>query len=358
MDPAPIVLDAAPIASLAEGNDHAVVDLPFTALIDGRQFRGQGLSLVRAHVVGLMGAQALAVPRLVKLVFDFSGFCVTLEALARVRDAQGGKGGIDLDFVQPSGPHLPQLRHILNAYIGRDLVSLGQIIAVAGTTPPKPAKPKSARAGRGYVQGAALAVLTVALIGVAAALIYQRSYVHLLPDLGIVTLQGETLRATASGQIGFLDTQAPMGQVALAITTSNGDVLSVTMPCDCAASSLGLRVGSTVLAGEPILQLATPNAPAVVLANIPPDLAFDVARGDRLELTLPDGSTVGATVGPNAGQTVSQSAGQPTALIPATTLAPALLGQPVRVRLIRESGWLGAFIATVSRWFNHVSGEL
>lgn len=354
METAPTVLNPAPIASLAEGNDHAVVDLPFTALIDGRQYRGQGLSLVSAHVVGLIGAQALAVPRLVKLVFDFGSFCVTLEILARVRDAAGGKGGIDLDFIQPSGAHLPQLRHILNAYIGRDLVSLGQVIAVAGTTPPKPAKAKAAPTGRTYLQGGALAVLTLALVTVAGGLIYQRSSVHLLPDLGIVTLQGETLRATASGQIAFLDTAAPLGQVALAITTSNGDVLSVTMPCDCQATSLGLRVGSTVLAGEPILQLTPPNAAMVVLATIPPDLAFNLARNDRVELTLPDGSKRTAVASPSAGL----SAGQTTVLIPATPLAPTLAGQPVRIRLIRDSGWLAAPLAAVSRWLNQVSGEV
>ena len=40
--------------NLHRGNDHPVIDLPFTAVIDGRQFRGRGLSLVAAYVAGLM----------------------------------------------------------------------------------------------------------------------------------------------------------------------------------------------------------------------------------------------------------------------------------------------------------------
>lgn len=350
METAPLVLNTAPIASLSEGNDHAVVDLPFTAIIDGRQFRGHGLSLVSAYVVGLLGVSASGVPRIVRLVFDFDGFSVTLVVLANVRELAEGKGEIGLDFTHPSGPHLPQLRHILNAYIARDLVSLGHVIGVAGTTPPKPAKDTTSATGRRYLQGTALAVLAVALIGVAGALIYQRSFVQMLPELGIVALQGETLRATASGQIAFLDTSAPMGQVALAITTSNGDVLSLTMPCDCTATSLGLRVGSTVLAGEPILQLTTPDAVAIVRAVIPPDLAFDLARGDQIELTLPDGATVTASALSNTGQNAL--------LMPATTLAPSLVGQPVRVRLIRDDGWLGEQIAIVRQWIEQVSGKL
>lgn len=333
METSLLTLSNPTIAPLSAGNDHAVVDLPFTALIDGRQFRGNGLSLVGAHVVGLLGAATPGVPRIVRLIFDFDGFSVTLVLLANVRDTQAGGGVVELDFTQPSGAHLAQLRHILNAYIARDLVSLGQVIGVAGTTPPKPAKPAAAQTGRKIVQGAGLVALTLALVGLAGGLIYQRSFVQLLPDLGVVTLQGEVLRATASGQIAFLDTAAPMGQVALAITTSSGDVLSLTMPCACSAASLGLRVGSTVLAGEPVLQLTTPQSAVVVLAHIPPAAAYDLARGDRVEMTFPDGTILGAQAAPGDNE--------PAVLTPQSPLAPALVGSPVQIRLIRQSGWLG-----------------
>lgn len=349
MENAPLILKSPAIAPLSAGYDHAMLDLPFTALIDGRQYRGHGLSLVSAQVVGLMGATTPGVPKIVRLIFDFDGFAVTLVVLADVREAPGGSGEVELNFTEPSGPHLPQLRHILNAYIARDLVTLGTVIGVAGTTPPKPAKSVTASSGRKVLQGTALVGLAFVLVAAAGGLIYQRSHVQLLPDLGTVMMQGETLRATASGQIGFLDTAAPLGQVALAITTSTGDVLSLTMPCDCVASSLGLAVGSTVLAGEPVLQLTKPDAGVVVLSIIPPALAFDVARGDRVELTLPDGSIVAATAQLNASQ--------PAVLTPATALPTALIGAPVQVRLIRQGGWLGPQIAAARQWFLAVSGR-
>ncbi len=348
METAPHTLPPSTIASLSAGNDHPVVDLPFTAVIDGRQFKGRGLSLVSAHVVGLLGVSAPGVPRIVKLVFDFDGFAVTLVALADIRESSRAKGEFDLNFNQPAGPHLPQLRHILNAYIARDLVSLGQVIAVAGTTPPKPAKPTPSGTARQYLQGSALAFVAVALIGVAVTLIYQRSFVRVLPELGVITLEGETLRATASGQIAFLDMVAPMGQVALAISTTNGDVLSVTMPCDCRASSLGLRVGSTVLTGEPILQLSAPDAVAIVTAVVPPNFAFDLARGDQIEIVLPDGSSFAART----------DAAKSDLFIPMTPLDTALVGQPVQVRLIRHSGALGRMIASMGQISHYISGKL
>ena len=346
METAPLAFDPLAVALLSAGNDHPIVDLPFTAVIEGRQFRGRGLSLVSAHVVGLLGVSAPGVPRIVKLVFDFDGFAVTLVVLADIRESSRAKGEFDLNFNQPAGPHLPQLRHILNAYIARDLVSLGQVIGVAGTTPPKAAKPQTAGTARQYLQGSALALLAVALISVAATLIYQRSFVRLLPDLGIITLQGETLRATANGQIAFLDMAAPMGQVALAISTTNGDVLSVTMPCDCRVSSLGLRVGSTVLMGEPILQLSAPDAGIVVQAVVPPDAVFDLARGDQVLLVLPDGSSVAAI------------ASTEDVFTPQTPLDSALLGQPVQVRLIRQGGLLGKVLGSMGQFFEYVSGRL
>jgi hypothetical protein len=350
MENSPLLLEPTAIVPLSAGNDHAVVDLPFTALIDGRQFRGHGLSLVSAHVVGLMGATTPGLPRIVRLIFDFDGFAVTLVVLADVREAAAGGGELELNFTKPSGPHLPQLRHILNAYIARDLVSLGAVIGVAGTTPPKPARAVAAAPGRRVLQGGGLAVLTLALAAVAGGLIYQRSFVHLLPDLGTVALQGETLRATASGQIAFLDTAAPMGQVALAITTASGDVVSLTKPCECTASSLGLRVGSTVLAGEPVLQLTQPKAAVVVAVPVPPELAFDLARGDRVEVTLPDGGVVLASAVLNGTQ--------PAILTPDAALDPALVGNPVEVRLVRTDGWVGRGMASVRQWFFEMSGKL
>lgn len=345
-----MVLRPAKVAPLGAGHDHAIVDVPFTALIDGRRFRGRGLSLVSAHVTGLMGTTTAGTPHTVRLVFEFSGFAITLEVLALVRDATDAAGGVVLDFTEPSGPHLPQLRHILNAYIAGDLVALGEVIGVAGTTPPKPARVIETGQGRRTLQGSGIVALTVLLVGLSAGLIYQRNYVRLLPDLGTVMRQGETLRATASGQIAFVDLTAPMGQVALAITTTSGDVLSLTMPCDCTANSLGLAVGSTVLAGEPVLQVAQKDAALIVAGTVPLALGFDLARGDQVELALPDGTRVLADL--------AQPTRDLATFIPRDALPDALIGQPVQVRLIRESGLLTSALAQARHWVLNLSGSI
>ena len=115
----------------------------------------------------------------------------------------------------------------------------------------------------------------MALFGLAGMLIYQRAFVRLLPDLGIVTMGSETLRATAAGQIVFLDAAAGNGAVILAIQASNGEVLSLTNPCDCRIVKIGVQAGSTVLMGDAVVQLAAPgDAVVVVYDHIQPVGAY------------------------------------------------------------------------------------
>ncbi|MEY4872556.1 MAG: hypothetical protein RLZZ563_1886, partial [Pseudomonadota bacterium] len=109
MDTALPTAQIARLVTLPEGNDHPVVDLPFHALIDGRQLPGRGLSLVAAYVAGQVDPASLGTSRLVRLVFDLDGFQITLLVEASVHAAEDGKGAA-LIFNQPTGPHLPQLR--------------------------------------------------------------------------------------------------------------------------------------------------------------------------------------------------------------------------------------------------------
>jgi mannuronan synthase len=330
------------IRALAAGNDHPALEIPFSAMIDGRRFHGKSLSLVSAKVTGLIDPQAASQPHLLSLMFEFDGFSVTLVVQATARDRPNDLGEVDFDFTQPAGAHLPQLRHILNAWIAGDLVSLGETISVANSAPPKPTPLHPAQTEGHIFYTSAIAAASIGLLALVLGLIYQQRYVQTLPDFGTVTLQGETLRAIASGQIAFLDLTAPIGQIAVAVTTTSGEVLSLTMPCDCVASSLGLRVGSTVLLGEPLLNLSAPDAQMVVMANMSPQLSFDLARGDQPELILPDGSFVSASAQQDLGATVM--------FVPDTALPAELVGAPIKLRLIRTSGFGGASLASFRKW--------
>ncbi len=332
--------------NLPAGNDHPVVDLPFTAVIDGRQFRGRGLSLVAAYVSGLMDPAALNAERIARLVFQFDGFAVTLDADVEVREGAAGSGEAELIFIRPTGPHLPQLRHILNSFIAGDLVDMGRAIGVAGTAAPKAPKTgvmaESRLSPRRIAGGVGVGLLSLALIALAGTLVYQRMFVTLVPNLGTVISTAEVLRATSTGQILFLDLNARKDEVVVAIQATSGDVQSLVMPCDCIVTSNGLREGSTVLIGEPVLQLVSETDQRLVSIALPPALLFDLARGDGVQLTFPDGATTTARIEASA-ITNSENATPATLLRPDTALAAERIGQPVEVRIQRGSGSIGTW---------------
>lgn len=331
--------------TLSGGNDHPVVDLPFSVRIDGRQLRGHGLSLVAAHVSGLLDPAVLNTTRIVRLAFQFDGFAVTLVVDAMVRDLAPGSGEAELVFVQPTGPHLPQLRHILNAYIAGDLVGLGQTIAVAGTAAPKDPKGAS-EPQRGRVAGvAAITLLSLALATVAGTLAYQRMFITLLPAFGTVVSSAEVMRATTTGQIVLLDPLAGAGDVAIAIRAASGDVQSLLLPCDCRFSSNGLREGSTVLIGEPVLSLSDADDHWLVAAEIPAAVLFEMGPTDRIELTFPDGATAFATPEPFALAGLAPGELSRSVLLrPDTPLDPDRAGAPVRIRILDDIGLFGGWL--------------
>lgn len=333
--------------NLPGGNDHPVVNLPFTAVIDGRQFRGRGLSLVAAYVAGLMDPSALNATRIVRLMFQFDGFFVTLVVDVEVREGAPGSGEAELIFIHPTGTHLPQLRHILNAFIAGDLVGLGQTIGVAGTATPKGAKatgtPESRQTLRRLVGGVSVGLFSLALIAVVGTLAYQRMFVTLVPTLGTVISTGEVMRATTTGQIAFLDLTAGKGDVVIAIQAVSGDVQSLVMPCDCVVTSNGLREGSTVLIGEPVLQLASDGDQLLVAAVLPPAILFDLASADQIELSFPGGGTALATIEP-AGLTPAWADEQVVLLRPDAPMDAGRVGEPVQMRILRGSGGLGTWV--------------
>lgn len=341
--------------NLPAGNDHPVVDLPFTAVIDGRQFRGRGVSLVAAYVAGLMDPAALNAVRIARLVFQFDGFAVSLDAEVEVRESSTGSSEVELVFIRPTGPHLPQLRHILNSFIAGDLVGLGRAIGVAGTAAPKAhnAAPirESRLSSRRVAGGLGVGLLSLTLLAVAGTLIYQRMFVTLVPSLGTVISTGEVLRATTTGQILFLDPAARKDEVVVAIQASSGDVQSLVMPCDCVVTSNGLREGSTILIGEPLLQLVSDADQRLVAIDLPPAMLFDLAGANGVELTFPDGETATARVEPS-GLTGRGAAAGPTLLRPDAALTPERTGQPVEVRIQRGSGSLGAWASAARIRFN------
>ena len=252
---------------------------------------------------------------------------------------------LEFTFLDPAGPHLPQLRHILNAFIAGDLINLGTVLQpVADARNAPSAKPQAGtvrRVAGGAVRGLVTVCLTVGLVWVALALVEQRVLTVTEARPAIVTMPGEVLRAPSAGQIEFLNPDAGDGEVAFSILSNAGIVLSLKMPCDCNVADIATFEGATVLAGEPVLRLADSDSSPIIRAQLSEESLAAIVAGYRIELRDRSGATVTAYLGENAAHelTAAQAGDGAVAvtLTPDTPLPASAAGSLMSLRLKRAS---------------------
>lgn len=314
--------------------DHPLLDIPFHVEIDGRQYKGREISLVRATISGLIDPHMQGLERIAWVVFRFQGYTVGLSIEVRLDEVDAAKGVATLVFLEPMGEHLPQLRHLMNAYIAGDLVTLGNVLAVR---PPSGAKPKGAQAPvrrmRRFGGTLLLLLLTVALLALVGSKVFQRVFTHRLAAPAVVGFDGRTLAATATGQIDFLDPGAQSGEVAFAIRSNTGQTLSVVMPCDCRVEVLGVEAGSTVFAGDPVLHVSDPDAALVLTGTVLPEEMLDLARASAVDLRFADGTRVTAELPPGSLGSAAPGDPVPFRLVPSQPLAADRAGELAEVTL-------------------------
>jgi alginate biosynthesis protein Alg44 len=316
--------------------DHPMLDIPFHVEIDGRQYKGREISLVRATISGLIDPHMQGLERLAWVVFRFQGYTVGLSIEVRVEDVDAAKGAAALVFLEPMGEHLPQLRHLMNSYIAGDLVTLGTVLTVRPSTGTKPkGAPAPARRLRRFGGTLLMLALTALLLGLVATKVFQRVFTYRLATPAVVGFDGRTLAATATGQIDFLDPEAKAGDVAYAIRSNTGQALSVVMPCDCRVEVLGVEAGSTVFAGDPVLRVSDPDAPLVLTGTVLPEETLDLAQASAVDLRFADGQEVTAHLAPGGLGSAAPGEPVPFRLTPDQPLAEDLAGQMAEVTLRR-----------------------
>jgi mannuronan synthase len=326
--------------------EHPVLKIPFTAFVGDYKLEGKELSVTAAYVDigGTLDPAWKGYRDIIKLQFDFQGFSVTIFADAIIAGSRRD-GEITLQFMDPAGAHLPQLRYIMNTFIAGDFVSMGGMLSYTGPTLPKPAKANDPKSTKFRLRSLAVIVMSLALIAVTANVLYGRLTQSYEPRPVFVERTGLEMKATTAGQVTFLNPAAKKGEVVFSINSNAGDVLNFQLPCDCeVVVTEGIFEGSTVLPIDSILSFFDPNASVRVQTQMSVEGLSKVMTGEQAYLDLNDGRTIPVRVVPTTATNAANLRGDPFVPVrlvpPEGALTPEDLGKAGRLRLAKS-------------WFNY-----
>lgn len=320
--------------------EHPVVPVPFKLWLGDHRMTGVEISVAAAYVVPDVALDESWLHRreVARIQFDFEGFGVTIYPEVVVAGTRHD-GALILQFMEPTGQHLPQLRHIINSAIAGDFVSMGGLLSYSG-----PTKPKSAKGGADAapvsqrVRSIAVAVISLGLILSAANFMFTRATqtYELRPVL--IERQGSEMRATTAGQVAFLNPQAQAGEVVFSINSITGDVLNFQLPCDCeVAVTEGIFEGATVLPIDVILSFfeSSVSVRAQTLMSI--EGLARAMNGDRAYLDVSDGRSLPVQIVLTSATNAATARGDlfvPVQIRPeAGALTPDDIGKTARLRL-------------------------
>lgn len=319
--------------------EHPEMPVPFKAVIAGHTLEGARLSVTAAYVVivGPFEPAWIGHKEIVQLVFQFKGFAITLYPEVVVSGSTG-PDEMTLQFQDPLGDHLPQLRYILNTFIAGDFVTMNGMLGFSGPVKPKNVKIDDAANPRRRIRSIAVGVMSALLILIAANILISRAIQQYESRPVFITRSGSQMTATAAGQVAFLNPDAKKGEVVFLINTNAGDVLSFKMPCDCEVAIYeGIREGSTVLPNDIILSLFESNSTLQIQTRMSIEGLSRVLGGDRVYMELTDGRIIPTTVKVTAATNTAALRGDPfvpVILVPqAGKLSMQDIGKSARLRL-------------------------
>ncbi len=321
--------------------EHPVLPVPFTVTIGDQTFEGTGLSVTAAFIKapGPFDASLTGQKFVTKMAFDFDGFTVNLYPEAVVAGTREA-GEIALQFLDPTGPHLPQLRYILNSYIAGDFVSMGAMMSYTGPTKPKTKRAAADEDPNRRLKSLAVAALSAVLILIAANVLITRYTQSYEPRPVFVERAGTEMRATSPGQIAFLNPNARQGDVVFSINSNSGDVLNFQLPCDCqVVLNENIVEGATVLPSDPVLTFFDETVGIRVKTQMSVEGLGRAMDGERVYLDMANGRSVPVQVVVTQATNASAVAGElyvPVDLVSQSgELTTADIGQSARVRLAK-----------------------
>ncbi|MGO4386524.1 PilZ domain-containing protein [Microvirga sp. 2YAF29] len=360
---------------------HPRYRLPMKCLYAGTQVQVIDLSI---GGIGVRNGAFDAVPGCIvalTLIFPFNGYELTLPVQAEVRYVNEEHSRVGMRFANVSPRQHNLLRFVLDAYLSGEIVEAGDVLDVVsrrneGKTRDVPQRPKpqglkenAFHYGRNFAGYAAVAAVTLLLVGFIASGIFQKLYI-IPAQSAQITADLVTVPAPSSGQLTFVASgdEVQAGEPLLTIQGPQGsNSIVIDSPCDCIVQARYNRASNFVRDGAPILVLREKTSAPYITASIPQTEVLRFYRGAKAVIEYADGTTVRDVQVERLPTLPDNGAGNGRFLVkiaPGRELESSTIGQPVSVVFDTFSGssvgsaatkihagmsWAGSRIASIFR---------
>ncbi|MFT5797423.1 MAG: alginate biosynthesis protein Alg44 [Candidatus Azotimanducaceae bacterium] len=277
-------------------NEHPMLTMPFSMKLGDQRINGIRISVTDLEMAVPSGTMVAGRKGVVTLTFPFEGFEISFAAQVTATD-RGDVNTSVLLFSEPTGAHLAQLRYIMNSYIGGDIVTLNGLMSYSGPTQPKSPKTASKKSIRDRIRSIGVALLSLMLALIAVTVVFSRYNSAYEQHPVFIDRAGLPMLATVSGQLTYLNADAPAGEVAYSIASNTGDVLSFQMPRDGeVALASEIFEGATVLPTDLIMTILDIKSLLRLRTLISIEGLTRALQGDAATLELSDGRTMPVTI--------------------------------------------------------------
>lgn len=218
--------------------------------------------------------------------FNFDGFSLNVPLHAEVRHSRqlaNGKYRTGFQFTDMEREQTAVMQYIVGASLSGEIVRTSDVFAAVnrdstvkarGKGMPKPPPRSVAAKAKRAVSVAFVLGLAAVVVGFVGATVFERAFLTKSVSAS-VQVDTITARAPESGALvlfaGAAGQQVEQGQALIGVERTDGRLVYLDSPCSCEVLSAYTREREFVTAGDPIAELAPPDAPVRIRALFEPE---------------------------------------------------------------------------------------
>lgn len=279
---------------------HVRLKIPINVEIDGSSFTVDDWSMGGFGIFSEMTSRQPGERFPVKLVFPFEDFEVTLRLDCQMVYILDESTRFGCRFLGLSQGQLALFRYLVDAYLSGEIVSGGDILAIAGRENTAAVRDRAlpynpyAEAdgvGRRIKQIAGYALLAAAGLALAALIFtgVQDRFLTVRAESAVIETPVVRLRAPDAGILtpATLPNILQPGTPVARIETADGRFVHLVSPCDCILYDWLVMPGQFAQQGEEVAVLVAANQPLLVRAQVEFDQASRLKVGDLALIDVP-----------------------------------------------------------------------